>query len=164
MEEILISSASFYKLKERKLTVITDLNSIKNYKHMGVIDRFKKEYPAHKQNAETIFEDLMTFFWASEKHEQDKLSDPKNESLDFVFIMDEEMKMIDQIWHIFLLYTKDYMDFCQKYFGQYIHHLPDIVPNMPQNKEQFAINLERFLNYNITQLGEGMVARWFGEN
>jgi hypothetical protein len=28
------------------------------------------------------------------------------------------------MWHCFILFTKDYADFCQKYFGYYIHHLP----------------------------------------
>ncbi|MGE3611766.1 MAG: hypothetical protein AB7I27_19410 [Bacteriovoracaceae bacterium] len=68
------------------------------------------------------------------------------------------------MWHIFLLYTKDYMEFCDKYFKQYIHHLPDIVPNMPQDPEAFEQNLSRFLNYCFDHLGEDVVKRWFNEN
>jgi len=31
---------------------------------------------------------------------------------------------IDACWHEFLLYTKDYAAFCEKYFGRFIHHNP----------------------------------------
>ena len=114
--------------------------------------------------ASMIFKDLLSFFWLSEKHHQDQLRDAKKPELDFVFIMDEEMKAIDQMWHVFLLYTKDYTDFCEIYFKQYIHHLPDIVPNMPQDPAAFELNLEKFLNYTFDNLGEGAVKRWFSEN
>jgi hypothetical protein len=77
--------------------------------------------------------------------------------------MDEEMKAIDQMWHVFLLYTKDYMDFCNEYFGEYIHHLPDIVPGLPQDENAFETNLSRFLNYNYDLLGEEVIRRWFSE-
>ncbi len=140
----------------------TSLEEILKYKHHGVINRFSKFYNKSEQEAETVFTDLMQFFWASEKHEKDKLN-TLNEELDFVFIMDEAMRPIDEIWHIFLLYTKDYMEFCDKYFGQYIHHLPDIVPNMEQSEEQFELNLTRFIDYNYDLLGQETIKRWFGE-
>lgn len=152
-----------------------------NYKHDGVIKRFKREYPELQENAEIIFQDLMRFFWASKKLHTMQKAEPDNKELDFLYIMDEEMKAIDQMWHIFLLYTKDYMDFCQKYFGEYLHHLPDIVTKLKgeyvysldenmhdvsidQEKykpENFALNLERFLNFTFDHLGEDVVRRWY---
>lgn len=33
-------------------------------------------------------------------------------------------KEIDKMWHAFILYTRDYTEWCQKYFGYYIHHNP----------------------------------------
>lgn len=33
-------------------------------------------------------------------------------------------KSIDAGWHEFLLYTQDYADFCETYFGRFIHHQP----------------------------------------
>lgn len=144
--------------------MICTLSDILKYEHPAVVKRFQKEFPQKANEAEVIFQDLLRFFWLSEKHDQDRRNDVTNPDLKFVFIMDEEMKAIDQMWHIFLLYTKDYMDFCEKYFKQYIHHLPDIVPNMPQDPVAFEQNLERFLNYTFDHLGEGAVRRWFSEN
>lgn len=139
------------------------IEEILNYENPAVVKRFSRDFPEYKENADGIFRDLLRFFWASEKHHQDFKKNPKNKDLDFVYIMDEQMKPIDQLWHVFLLYTKDYMDFCNKYFNQYIHHLPDIVPGMPQNNEAFELNLNKFLNYNYDLLGEAVIKRWFGE-
>lgn len=139
------------------------LDEILLYTNQPVINRFTKEYPEKKEKAQLLFKDLLRFFWSSQKHFIDQKNNPNNEELDFVFIMDEEMKDIDLMWHVFLLYTKDYMDFCDNYFGEYVHHLPDIVPNMPQDPIRFQKNLERFLSYCYDNLGAQTVKRWFAE-
>jgi hypothetical protein len=38
--------------------------------------------------------------------------------------------MVDEIWHQFILFTKQYRDFCWDTVGLYIDHQPDI-PSMP---------------------------------
>jgi hypothetical protein len=144
--------------------MISTLNEVASYKNEAVVNRFKKAFPAHQEKAEIIFEDLMKFFWASQKHYLEKQDNPSDESLDFVFIMDEEMRIIDDMWHIFLLYTQDYMDYCENYFGEYIHHLPDLVPNMDPSPEKFEANLRRFLSYTYDTLGEEVMKRWFPIN
>lgn len=139
----------------------TPLQSVLNYKHTGVIQRYKRESPKNAHRAETLFEDLMAFFWASKMHEEDKNTSPQDPNLDFTFIMDEEMIEIDKMWHVFLLYTKDYMDFCDTYFGEYLHHLPDVVSNGQVSTSNVEENLMRFLNYIQTHLGQSYLKRWF---
>src|SRR2546425_7422020 len=36
-------------------------------------------------------------------------------------------RALDEIWHTFVLFTKDYGDFCLKRFGRFIHHEPTAV-------------------------------------
>lgn len=31
---------------------------------------------------------------------------------------------IDEVWHAHILYTKDYAEFCQHFFGRFLHHVP----------------------------------------
>jgi hypothetical protein len=31
---------------------------------------------------------------------------------------------IDECWHHFILFTRDYASFCERHFGRFIHHLP----------------------------------------
>jgi|AntAceMinimDraft_11_1070367.scaffolds.fasta_scaffold91065_1 hypothetical protein len=52
-------------------------------------------------------------------------------------------EVIDEMWHTFLLSTKDYDDFCQEYLGKKIHHNPDSViseSSKEKNQQQY-INL-----------------------
>lgn len=32
---------------------------------------------------------------------------------------------VDEIWHSFILHTRDYNAFCKTYFNEFIHHIPD---------------------------------------
>lgn len=138
------------------------LSEIKKYKNQAVIDRFKIEYPHLKDKAEEIFEDLMVFFWATKKHETESKKSLHNQDLDFVFIMDQKMKDIDHMWHIFLLFTKDYHQFCSQYFSEFIHHVPGVAQTLPKDESYYETNLERFLNFNLEYLEQERIMRWFG--
>jgi len=37
---------------------------------------------------------------------------------------------VDEVWHTFILFTRDYMLFCNEVFGHYLHHQPSI-PSQP---------------------------------
>lgn len=32
--------------------------------------------------------------------------------------------VVDEVWHVFILFTQDYASFCQDVYGQFIHHRP----------------------------------------
>ena len=34
-------------------------------------------------------------------------------------------KALDRGWHVFILFTKDYVQFCKDYCGRYVHHQPE---------------------------------------
>ncbi len=140
------------------------LELILEYKNPAVVKRFQKEFPEKSDRAEDIFSDLLRFFWGTRKHLLDKTKSPQKTELDFIFIMDEEMREIDQMWHVFLLYTRDYMDFCQTYFGEYLHHQPDLVPIFEKNGFQFETNLQKFLSYNFDLFGGAVIQRWFARS
>jgi len=33
-------------------------------------------------------------------------------------------KVVDKVWHDHILHTKEYIEFCNRYFGEYVHHTP----------------------------------------
>jgi hypothetical protein len=65
------------------------------------------------------------------------------------------------MWHEFILFTKDYSDFCEKYFGEYMHHLPNIFDNMPRPRDAVEADVEKLLLYIYDHLGENTVRVWF---
>jgi hypothetical protein len=144
--------------------MLCSLDEILRYKNPDVVRRFQKDFPEKADRAEDLFMDLLRFFWGTKRHVLDRARSPKNSALEFFFIMDEDMREIDHMWHIFLLYTRDYMDFCERYFGEYLHHQPDLVPLFENEGFQFETNLEKFLDYNYDLFGEEVLRRWFSSS
>jgi hypothetical protein len=64
---------------------------------------------------------------------------------------------IDELWHMFILFTQKYMEFCHSIAGYYIHHYPSV-----PNSNTIDINYyERFLgDYRIVFLEEPPPQYW----
>ena len=35
-------------------------------------------------------------------------------------------QVVDDLWHEFILFTRDYQNFCQQAFGRFLHHTPAV--------------------------------------
>lgn len=67
-------------------------------------------------------------------------------------------KEVDEIWHTHILFTRDYMKFCRKGIGDYVHHVPNTT-DMPTG----ADSVENF--YSAYQNAYGSIpAIWRGQN
>ena len=86
-----------------------NLQDIVNYNNTAVVSRIAKEVGLSKKEAEALFHDTKLFLYlcASRK--------------DGPFV---PSRAIDAAWHQFLLFTKDYRDFCHRFFGRFLHHQP----------------------------------------
>lgn len=61
-------------------------------------------------------------------------------------------KVADELWHEFMLSSKEYADFCKEAFGQFLHHSPDLSNLHSDNKRFIRLNEDNFenpLNKNI---------------
>lgn len=67
---------------------------------------------------------------------------------------------IDNLWHSFLLFTKEYAAFCRDYAGFFIHHVPEIEEQRSDEKLQeiqqdflvFIANYEKTFNEEINPI------------
>ena len=94
------------------------------------------------------FSDLLAWFWLSEY----RLSQGKKTYL-FGPLLN-----LDDLWHTFILHSREYLDFSQQFFGSYYHHDVEI-PG-----EEYALteeNLRDLLNDCLEHLGEEWVKRCF---
>jgi len=48
------------------------------------------------------------------------LNDGQNRRIEMV------SEIVDEVWHTFILFTKEYADFCNKVMGKFIHHEPNV--------------------------------------
>ena len=48
---------------------------------------------------------------------------------------------VDEAWHQFVLFTSQYVDFCHRYFGEYLHHNPSNAPEAPGRPATEAVDV-----------------------
>ncbi|KTD18381.1 hypothetical protein [Legionella jordanis] len=82
------------------------------YQNERVIQYYCQRYSVSLQKAESIFTDLLGWMWINLYR--------KNRGRDsFLF---GPLLPLDDMWHAFILHTKDYVEFCKLYFEGYFHH------------------------------------------
>ncbi len=140
--------------------MLPDLDYLLAYQNPDVIERYKNDYPSNELGPEDALKELLKYFWLNEKLKSDKTHAPTNENLFFDCAIHSEMREIDTMWHTFLLFTKDYAAFCQRYFGKFIHHQPVQKESITSRKKQ-ELELRRFLSYVYDNLGEETLVLWF---
>ena len=84
---------------------------MRNYQHPTLLNKIQVELKITRAEAEILFGDVKKFLALC-------VTIPQSQSL-------SPTKAIDQGWHTFLLFTKDYAQFCKDYCGCYVHHQPE---------------------------------------
>lgn len=91
-----------------------------------VAKKLKEKYPkASKSDIEKAFCGAISYFILCKKYRNNNIPMPS--------------VVVDEVWHEFILHTRDYEYFCQKYLGFFLHHVPnDDESNIDENiaKEQ----------------------------
>jgi hypothetical protein len=67
---------------------------------------------------------------------------------------------VDEAWHQFVLFTNQYVDFCHRYFGEYLHHNPSNAPEAPGRSELKPSTFEGFRVRYESFFGEPLPDVW----
>lgn len=140
---------------------LPNLNDLLQYENPLILERFKVNHPNDAHRAEQLFTEMLRYLWLCEKHSVDSKNNPHHPGLKFIPVMHEEMRPIDNMWHEFILVTRDYHEFCNHYFGCYLHHEPDMKQTLAYSENEFIESLNLFLNYVFDTLGEEVMKLWF---
>jgi hypothetical protein len=84
------------------------------------------------------------------------------------------MFILDEMWHNFVLFTRDYIQFCHDHFGRFVHHLPATRDEKREYQERFSrdpvglqeeemATLARRCAYIQRKLGTSTLLKWFVE-
>lgn len=137
------------------------LNKLLEYKNPAVLKLYVQNYPTNRLTAEQAFEEVLKYLWLSKKHTMELAANQDNDDFPSQCLMARSMREIDEMWHEFILFTEDYTNFCMQYFGEYLHHLPNIFDNMPSPRNVVEREIEKLLPYIYDNLGEETVRTWF---
>ena len=116
----IVGYSLWYKLRELKRAEF-----IREYQWpAGLLSRLEATYPQfERKESALVGNGLRQFFLAYLKSGQKYVAMPSQAA--------------DELWHEFILYTQAYNDFCQRAFGQFLHHTPAVVlsPNRKSSNE-----------------------------
>ncbi len=138
------------------------------YEHEDLVLRFAEDYKLEVSDSREIFTEMKRWLWICAKR-QIQIEQKQVES--FRLPLFNEAYIIDMMWHSFLLFTKDYQDFCKSHFGFFIHHNPRphiermkwkklIEENRDKAQAQRRESLQKVYSYLYDELGEETLLKW----
>lgn len=70
---------------------------------------------------------------------------------------------VDEAWHQFILFTRQYMDFGQTYFGRYVPHNPSNAPKVEFARPVEKTSFKQFRSRYQEIFGEPLPDTWYDE-
>jgi hypothetical protein len=138
---------------------LVSLEDVLRYRHPGVIRRYAREHQSTPEEAAELFRETLKWLYLCARAEE---HGPEGLAL----AVHPEIEKIDWMWHTFLLFTRDYAEFCERHFGFFIHH----VPNEDEDEEAAPLDeagvrtaLEQQYAFVYDLLGEETLRAWYGE-
>jgi len=133
------------------------LDELLGYSHPGVVRRYRKEYGGSWEEAEEVFRETLKWLYLCRR----ALADGAER---FGCTISPELEKIDRMWHTFLLFTMDYAEFCDRYFGTFLHHVPDEAEEeVPVDAEALRVRLATQFGLVYDVLGEATLTAWYDE-
>ena len=124
------------------------LTDFLTYKNPRVIHYYSHHRQLPLAEVQQQFSDLLAWFWLSEY----RLNQGKKT---FLF---GPLLNLDDLWHTFILHTRDYLSFSQQFFGTYYHH------DVETPGKEYELNeddLRDLLKDCLENLGDEWVGRCF---
>jgi len=134
------------------------------YRNRHVIDRFVERYAVPRAEAEDLFVETLRWLWLCARAQ----GDPEAPE---VFI-DDCMALLDEMWHTFLLFTREYGDYCEANLGGFVHHAPTTSEDRQRVASEIAgdpagftarkeARLRALYEYVYDELGEETLVKWY---
>jgi hypothetical protein len=141
------------------------LEEVLSYQHPDLIARFVEEHHVPESYAQELFAETKKWLWLCNTNSLEGAKAP--------LIIYPFMGALDEMWHSFILFSKDYATFCNDFFGEFIHHSPTPAREKAQHRDRLAADEEglkeethdkllMFVNYVEQKLGQETAIRWFG--
>jgi hypothetical protein len=132
------------------------------YRNRDVVETFAERFQLPAVEAGGLFDDTKRWLWLSAQPDAPPMH------------ITTETRILDEVWHTFVLYTEAYAGFCQTRFGRFLHHEPTsprakrrLVASRARDPERYArtwrrVN-ERRYQFIADKLGADILTRWYVE-
>ena len=114
---ILLITATIVIFKKKKRT--RQLGFIKSYLfHKSIKNKIYNKHPQlTPDESHLVFRALRDYFWMCNKANRNMVAMPS--------------QIVDEAWHEFILFTRNYEQFCSKALGRFLHHTPTEAMSSP---------------------------------
>lgn len=134
------------------------LKSLLLYRNDEVISSFCDSIAVEREEAQIIFVEMLKFLWLCHVERDRALR-----------TIDNPIIILDEMWHAFILFTKEYHIFSKRYFGKYMHHAPTtsterqkaMKPRSPQQQTQLLQEQRARYSCIYDRLGRETFITWF---
>lgn len=137
------------------MTAAVRLDDVLAYRHPAVVRRYLKDHGGSQAEADEVFREMLKWLYLCGR--------AAAEGVDC--FMSADMERVDRMWHAFVLFTRDYAAFCERYFGVFLHHVPedDSGDGGEPSETETGERLARQYGYVYDLLGEETLRAWYDE-
>ena len=133
------------------------LADLLSYRHEGVVNRFARIHGVSRERSEVLYVETLKWLWLARRARE---AAPPG----LVLSIPPEILGIDEMWHVFLLFTRDYTALCDAHLGGFVHHDPALGgPREAVDTAIFATELGAPYGFVHDELGEATLRAWFEE-
>lgn len=165
----IVAVALYFNLGKEAMK-IRSLKEILSYEHPDVVDAFLARFPMPDSEAKEIFQEMLKMMWLMAIRKEEAAANVIT-SPDRINVF-EQMRVLDEMWHTFILFSQDYHKFCETNFGYYLHHMPTTVSDRKRERlsaqadpiaygERYARDIEVQCRYICEKLGVETLVTWF---
>jgi hypothetical protein len=90
-----------------------DIQKVMDFPMRHILDRYKKDYKVTEETAKLHEKELKRYLIIAAENLPEKNVDMFSPE-------------VDNLWHTFLLFTREYQKFCCELLGIFVHHTPKI--------------------------------------
>lgn len=120
------------------------LADLMSYENPDVVARLAHEEGLSIEEARSLFRDTLLFLWLGSQMNGPLAPTPR----------------IDLGWHVFLLFTQDYREFCCAYFGRFVDHHPRRLTDKPDGGQVVRKSRDHAENILVAELGFSLSRNW----
>jgi hypothetical protein len=134
------------------------LRAVQAHCFSPVVDDFSRRFRVSKRESRDVFRETTKWLWLSNEFDSQRPVAMRGGPVPATLPVLSNFRVIDEMWHMFMLYTTDYCRFCESFFGAYIHHFPG--GSWRRKRKIGRAVLVWFVDYVSDNLGEATAMKW----
>ncbi|BBM87064.1 glycine-rich domain-containing protein [Candidatus Uabimicrobium amorphum] len=152
--------------EQQKQNKLCSIEEALAYKNDIIVYKFMENFDLPFAECEDIFHETKKWLWLCAYSIQNPGS-PK-------MVITQSMIILDEMWHTFILFTREYFDYCKRHFGHYIHHQPTTKYEKDKMHDRLQENYEGVMaekkeeykemySFIYDHMGEETLIKWFSD-